>query len=360
MPNDPASPRRPLLGRPLVLVLSLVLAAVLGGVVGGVVVRATAGPATACDATAVSDAGMPSVVTIVVTTPGGAPGGSGSGEIVRSGGYVLTNDHVVSAGAGGGAVQVRYSTGATSAAQIVGRDPLTDLAVVRAATDPGLPVISVGRSQDLVVGQPVVALGAPLGLVGTVTAGIVSALDRQMQLPADAGGTAHLFNAVQTDAAINPGNSGGPLVDCDARLVGINTAIATVPNEAGQSGGGSVGLGFAIGVDAAMPIGDELIRTGSVTHYTVGLTLRVVSPGLADRLGLPAGLAVVAVAPGSPAAQAGIAVGDVVTEIAGSPAVSADQLTVAELRARAGQPDISLTYRSGAAVRTVALTAVRE
>jgi len=136
--------------------------------------------------------------------------------------------------------------------------------------------------RPLVVGQPVVALGAPLGLVGTVTAGIVSALDRQMQLPADAGGTAHLFNAVQTDAAINPGNSGGPLVDCDARLVGINTAIATVPNEAGQSGGGSVGLGFAIGVDAAMPIGDELIRTGSVTHYTVGLTLRVVSPGGSD------------------------------------------------------------------------------
>ncbi|GEL21679.1 hypothetical protein PSU4_06330 [Pseudonocardia sulfidoxydans NBRC 16205] len=360
MTNEPAPVRRPPLQRPLVLTLALLLAAVAGGVVGGFVVRATSGPATACDARRVSDVGMPSVVTLVVTMPSGAPGGSGSGEIVRTGGYVLTNDHVVSAGAGGGSVQILYSNGASAPARIVGRDPLTDLAVVQANGDSGLPVIQVGRSQDLVVGQPVVALGAPLGLAGTVTAGIVSALDRQMQLPADAGGTAHLFNAVQTDAAINPGNSGGALVDCEARLVGINTAIATVPNEAGQAGGGSVGLGFAIGADVAMPIADELIETGTVTHYTVGLTLRAVPPGLAERIGLPAGLAVVSVAAGSPAAQAGIAVGDIVTGIAGSPAVSADQLTVAELQVRAGQPDVSLTYRSGGTERTVALTATRE
>ena len=169
------------------------------------------------------------------------------------------------------------------------------------------------------VGQPVVALGAPLGLVDTVDAGIISAMDREVALPAAEGQNAHLVGAVQTDAAINPGNSGGALVNCRAELIGVNTAIATVPNAAGEAGGGSVGLGFAIPVDIAMPIADELISTGTVTHYTVGLEVRAVPAPIAERLALPGRLLVESVANGGPAEMAGLRPNDVVTQVNGDP-----------------------------------------
>jgi putative serine protease PepD len=269
---------------------------------------------------------------------------------------VLTNDHVISVAANGGSVAVRYTDGRSSAATIVGRDVLTDLAVLKADdAASGLPVIGAGSSHDLVVGEPVVALGAPLGLVNTVTTGIVSAMDREVAVPAAAGQTAHLVDAIQTDAAINPGNSGGPLVNCRAELIGVNTAIATVPNAAGESGGGSVGLGFAIPVDLAMPIADELISTGAVTHFTAGLQVRAVPGAIAERLGLPRGLLVESVLPGGPADVAGIRTRDVVTQVNGQPAVSAEQVTVAELGARSGRP-LGLTYLRGGVTTTVTIT----
>ena len=187
-----------------------------------------------------------------------------------------------------------YSDGHRSAATIVGRDLYTDLAVLKAEDGAkGLPVIAIGSSSDLHVGQPVVALGAPLGLSSTVTAGIVSALDRSLSLPADQGKTAHIFGAVQTDASINPGNSGGPLVDCHARLVGVNTAIITVPDSSGQASGGSVGLGFAIPVDQAKPLSDELIAHGNVSRPTLGLQAQTIPQDVADKTGVPGGLYVV-------------------------------------------------------------------
>jgi putative serine protease PepD len=128
------------------------------------------------------------------------------------------------------------------------------------------------------VGEPIVALGAPLGLYSTVTVGIVSALDRYVPVPGANGVTAHLLDAIQTDASINPGNSGGALVDCAGRLVGVNTAIATVPNSAGGTGGGSVGLGFAVPVDLAEPLADQLIRTGHVNHPTFELQAQPIRP----------------------------------------------------------------------------------
>src|SRR5262249_8726718 len=156
-------------------------------------------------------------------------------------------------------LSVLYSDGTASAATIVGRDPSTDVAVIKAADGGGdRPVIATTPSRGVLVGQPVVALGAPLGLSSTVTSGIVSALDRYVPVPADAGQTAHLVDAIQTDAAINPGNSGGALVDCAGRMIGMNSAIATVPNEQGVSGGGSVGLGFAIPIDLAIPLADQI------------------------------------------------------------------------------------------------------
>jgi len=281
--------------------------------------------------------GLPSVVTIFASGPAGS--GSGSGEVIRSGGYILTNDHVISiAGGAGGSLSVLFSDGHQSEASIVGRDPSTDLAVIKAADGAkGFPVITLGSSAGLVVGQPVVALGAPLGLSSTVTAGIVSALDRSLTLPADEG-SAHLFDAIQTDASINPGNSGGPLVDCHARLVGVNTAIATVPDSSGQASGGSVGLGFAIPVDQAYPLAQELIEHGSVTRPTFGMQVQTIPPASGQQ-----GLYVADVTAGGPAATAGLRVGDVITEIDGRPARDSEQLVVLTLTRHAGDT-VELTY----------------
>ena len=214
----------------------------------------TAGSSTvsACAVTPVADGVIPSVVTIAASGSGG--GGTGSGEVIRSDGYILTNNHVISVAASGGSVQVLFADGQTEAATITGRDPQTDLAVLHVQPSRGLKVIALGSSSTVKVGEPVVAIGAPLGLSGTVTSGIISALDRNVQVPGDNDQSALLVSARQTDAAINPGNSGGALVNCAGQLIGVPTAGATVPN----SGGGSIGLGFAIPVDGgARGAGEE-------------------------------------------------------------------------------------------------------
>jgi putative serine protease PepD len=308
-----------------------------------------ADPATAmCAAIPVANQVLPSIVKISARR--GAQAGTGSGQVIREGGYILTNDHVISVAAGGGTVSVQYSDGHESAAVIVGRDPSTDLAVLKAADEAkGFPLIAFGSSAGLQVGQPVVALGAPLGLASTVTSGIVSALDRYVPVPGD-GVTHHLIGAVQTDAAINPGNSGGALVDCAGRLVGVNAAIATVPNAAGISGGGSVGLGFAIPLDLAGPIADELIRTGKPGHPTTGLQVQEIPPSVAQAANTPPGLFVLGVDAAGPAAKAGLKAGDVITAIAGEPAVSAEQIVVATLTREVGDT-VELTFlRAGAPV----------
>jgi putative serine protease PepD len=168
----------------------------------------------------------------------------------------------------------------------------------------------------------VVAIGAPLGLSGTVTSGIISALDRTVEVPGEGDRSALLVSALQTDASINPGNSGGALVNCESQLVGVPTAGATVPN----SGGGSIGLGFAIPVDLAKRIADEIIATGQVTHAFFGLSTLPIPPAAAEQAGLPEGLFVQAVTPGGPAAAAGLRAGDVITKIDGEPATSNIQL----------------------------------
>src|SRR4051794_38564580 len=238
-------------GRPRWVVwVGLLAALLLGGVIGGAIVatnRSSAKPAPAaaventCSATEVAEKNLPSVVTISVTK--GQTGGTGSGEVIRSDGQILTNNHVVSLAADGGEITVLFSDGRTAPATITGRDPKADLAVIKVDGQPSLPPIPFGSSKD-VVGQPVVALGAPLGLSNTVTSGIVSALNRTVEVPADAGQTALLVSAVQTDAAINPGNSGGALVDCEGRLIGGPSAGAVAPST-GPGGGswGSIGLG---------------------------------------------------------------------------------------------------------------------
>ena len=207
-------------------------------------------------------------------------------------------------------------------------------------------------ADPLVVGQPVVALGSPLGLSGSVTSGIVSALGRDIRVPADQGQTALLTGAVQTDAAINPGNSGGALVDCQGRLVGVNTAIATVPNAAGDAGGGSVGIGFAIPVDLASAVADELIATGKFSIPSFGWSVAPVTASIAAEFGLPAGMFVRSTVPGGPAAKGGIVQGDVVTEVDGQPTLDEDSLTKIALAHKAGDM-VKVTYqRNGQAKQT--------
>jgi putative serine protease PepD len=329
---------------------SVAIAAVLGCAVGGLIVIASQDDdePTACVATTVARDVLPSVVTIAVTEPNGA-GGNGTGALVRAHGYILTNEHVIDAAVSGrAAITVHYSDGSTSPATVVGADFTTDLAVISADDGAdGRPLLPTGDSDGVRVGQPVVALGAPLGLSNTVTAGIVSALGRYVPIPADTGRVAHLLDAIQTDAAINPGNSGGPLVDCDGAQVGVNSAISTVPNSEGVGGGGSVGLGFAIPMSIATPIADQLIESGRVDHPVLGLAARGVEE--------TTGLQVTAVVPGGPAAAAGLQVGDVITKIDGQAADNTEQLVLVSLRHEAGDT-VPVSYTRDGQRRTAELT----
>jgi putative serine protease PepD len=290
----------------------------------GTSTSASANTAVGCAVTSVADHVLPSVVTIAAAGAAGA--GTGSGEVIRSGGYILTNNHVIAIAADGGKVEVTFSDGTSVPATIVGRDVLTDLAVLKVAQSDNLKPIALGSSDSVQVGQPVVAIGAPLGLSGTVTSGIVSAMDRTVEVPAEDDRSALLVSALQTDAAINPGNSGGALVNCSGDLIGVPTAGATVPNPAGGSSAGSVGLGFAIPVSIAQTISDELIANGRATHSYFGVQTLPIPADAAAQAGLKGGLFVAGVVAGGPAAKAGLQRGDVITEIDGQTATTNVQL----------------------------------
>ncbi|MBC7373850.1 MAG: trypsin-like peptidase domain-containing protein, partial [Frankiales bacterium] len=228
--------------------------------------------------------------TVSISVSGSNSRGTGSGVVIRSDGYILTNNHVVAAGAGpDGQITVTFDGAQQELpAQIVGRDPVTDLAVIQIKAGKQLPAASLGQSGALVVGDPVIAIGSPLGLSGTVTTGIVSALNRTVNVPAEGGGSSNpLFNAIQTDAAINPGNSGGALVNARGEVIGINSAIATLGGGSGFGGeqsSGSIGVGFAIPIDEAKSVAEEIIRTGRATHPSIGVSATTV-PASADRQG---------------------------------------------------------------------------
>lgn len=258
---------------------------------------------------------------------------------------------------GGGTLQVVFDDGSTADATITGRDPLTDLAVIRVSGKSDLRTISVGKSSDLRIGQGVVALGAPLGLSSTVTSGIVSALGRTVHLPGEASRSALLIDAVQTDAAINPGNSGGALVDCSGDLIGVPTAGASIPSPSGGASGGSIGLGFAIPVDLAIKVADEIIATGTVTHSFIGIQTEPLSASATRGSGTK-GLRVAAVVAGGPAASAGLQVGDIITSIDGQDATSTDQLMAVTLTKRAGdQVEIGYERNGSRATATITLAA---
>jgi putative serine protease PepD len=343
--RDPRVRRRWWLGAAVaVIVLAGVAAALIANAVNSPTTSAGGSTAAAtCQVPTIADKVLPSVVTIKATGSAGG-GGTGSGEVIRPDGHMLTNNHVISIAAHGGAVHVQFIGGQEKPATIVGRDPLTDLAVLKVQPGSELKVIALGSSDSVRVGQSVVALGSPLGLTGTVTAGIVSALDRTIQVPGENDRSALLVSAVQTDAAINPGNSGGAMVNCDGKLIGVPTAGATVPSPSGESSGGSIGLGFAIPIDLATSIADQIISTGRVTHAFFGLETVPVQAGEAPGTGAAEGLFVVSVTPGGPAAQAGLAGGDVITSIDGEPARSNIQLEKLTVTKRAGDV-VSVDYK---------------
>jgi serine protease Do len=271
--------------------------------------------------------------------PFSVPAGVGSGVIYDAQGHILTNNHVVEAAS---TLVVALADGRSFSGSLIGTDPQTDLAVVQISGD-NLPLAELGNSDALQVGDWVVAIGNALALPGgpTVTQGVVSALNRSVQEPgtsAQASGPL-LVGLVQTDAPINPGNSGGPLVNLNSEVIGINTLVAGQA----QPGVPAEGIGFAISMNTAKPIADELIATGHVVHPFVGISFTPLTPVIARQLGVANqnGIVVTAVAPGSPAARAGLQVGDVITSVDDQP--MATDSALAELLAKHAPGD-ALTF----------------
>jgi putative serine protease PepD len=334
-------------------VLALLAAGLAGGLIANAINGSSGTATSSCNVSAVADEQLPSIVTI--TAGSGSSAGTGSGEVIRSDGYILTNNHVITPAVGGGPLEVTFQNGRTARTTITGRDPLTDLAVIRVTGETGLRTIPVGNSTDLRIGQPAIVLGAPLGLSSTVTSGIVSALDRTIQIPGEGSRAALLIDAIQTDAAVNPGNSGGAMVDCSGHLVGVPTAGATVPSPSGQSTGGSIGLNFAIPVNLATQVADEIIATGTVTHAYLGLQAQPLSANASLQSGRAEGLRVTGVVAGSPAAAAGLRIGDIITSIDGRPATSTDQIVALLLSRRAGDR-VEIGYERNGSESTASVT----
>jgi len=311
----------------------------------------TQGSASAPDWTTVAGAVAPSVVSIDVTTAQGA--GAGSGVVFDDQGHVLTNNHVVEGAGGGGSITVTLSDGRTYAATVVGTDPSTDLAVVKLSGAPkDLVPISLGNSDALKVGAPVMAVGNPLGLSGTVTTGIVSALNRPVSTGSSESPSGQqssndevVTNAIQTSAAINPGNSGGALVNAKGELVGINSSIASLGQSSGSQSG-NIGIGFAIPVKEAKSIAEQLISSGKAQHAFLGVGTRdtVVTDGSAKR----AGAQIMSVSGGTPAANAGLQNGDVVIAVDGQRVDSATALVAQIREMKAGDKTTLTIIRDGA------------
>ncbi|WP_298227959.1 trypsin-like peptidase domain-containing protein [Gryllotalpicola sp.] len=410
----PRPERRPFAQRPLFLAgtAALVGALIGGGIAGGVVAAvhpsyvgtsgsSTSGastitvnnPSDATQITAVAAAASASVVTINVTSTSAS--GTGSGVILSPDGYVLTNTHVVTldGAVAGATIQVETSDGRLYRATVVGTDPTDDLAVIKLTGASGLKPIVFADSSKLNVGQQVIAIGAPLGLSGTVTNGIVSALNRSIQIASSAAPTGgdqqqnnrtspfNFFDfgspfggngpggspspggaptpnssislpVIQTDAAINPGNSGGALLNTSGQLVGINVAIASTGTTATADQSGSIGVGFAIPSNVAQRIAQELESSGKATHGLLGAT---VYDAASQSGATTVGAELQGVTSGGAADKAGLKAGDVITNFDGLPVSSATDLT-ALVRASAGGASATVTYVRGGQAHDVTLT----
>jgi putative serine protease PepD len=367
-PPAPAAPRGRVPGWlwPVVCVLALVLGG-LGGLVGGAAYESArdssgsvsdglAGVDTVSDPPLPADNGsiasvaqkmLPSTVQIVAEYDGQAGGATGSGFVLDRQGHVITNNHVVAdAAKDKGPIEVVDQDGNRYKATIVGRSPVYDLAVLYIAKARGMTPAALGSSRRLVVGEGVVAIGSPLGLSSTVTAGIVSALHRPVTT-GDSGNDSSYINAVQTDAAINPGNSGGPLVNLRAQVVGVNSAIATTGGTVGGESG-NIGVGFAIPIEQVKITADQILRTGKARYPVIGAKVKT---GDTDGDGAE----VDSVVPNTPASDGGLEKGDVITEVDGARVTDGIALIVA-IRTHQPGETVKFTVLRDGKERSVSLT----
>ncbi|WP_424211950.1 S1C family serine protease [Streptomyces sp. BI20] len=314
----------------------------------------------------IAERALPGVVTLHVSGGDGDGGGTGTGFVLDSRGHILTNHHVV---AGATRMYVTFGSGESVPARLVGGDTGYDLAVVRVEGVRNLSPLALGNSENVRVGDPVVAIGAPFDLSNTVTAGIISATGRPITAGGEKGDGSDIsyVDALQTDAPINPGNSGGPLLDSKARVIGVNSAIRG-PEDTGNQGEegrgradggpsrqtGSIGLGFAIPVNQAKRVAEELIRTGRATHPVIGVTLDLSWAGDGARVGGDGGEGKPAVVPDGPADRAGIRAGDVITKVDGARVRGGDELIV-KIRAHRPGDSLTLTYERDGRARTTEL-----
>ncbi|WP_175441280.1 S1C family serine protease [Micromonospora humi] len=353
--TDPDLPTRPGL-RQVVLVslITALLAGSLGSALTYAVLRggdvptlgAQAGQAPALaqrkpeSLAGVAERVLPSVVTIRVASLGGTS--EGSGFVVSAEGHIVTNDHVVADGPG--RATVLFNDGSTAAGTVVGQDPESDIAVIKVSRS-GLTPVQFGDSDALAVGDPVLAMGSPLSLTNTVTAGIVSALDRTMQA-GEPGGPTRYYAAIQTDAAVNHGNSGGPLVDGGGRVVGVNSTIKSLVADGQEAG--NIGLAFAIPINQAKRVTEEIIGTGKARRTVIGASV-----GGTGATG--GGVRLNAVEPAGPAAAAGMRTGDVVLRLDGHPMTDPTDL-VALVRKYAPGSVVTVEYRRGSARQNTSVT----
>jgi putative serine protease PepD len=357
--SDPDAPGRPRLRQLLLIpLITALLAGALGGALGyAFAVRGGAGAGTVLGArpaeapalaqrkpeslAGVAERVLPSVVTVRVSSLGGTS--EGSGFIASADGHVITNDHVVAGGTG--KASVIFNDGTTAPATLVGQDPESDIAVIKVART-GLRPVEFGDSDGLAVGDPVLAFGSPLSLANTVTAGIVSALDRTMQA-GEPGGPVRYYAAIQTDAAVNHGNSGGPLVDGAGRVVGVNSTIKSLVADGQEAG--NIGLAFAIPINQAKRVTQDIIGTGKARRTVIGAQVGVTSSGPGE------GVRLSAVEPSGPAAGAGLKAGDVILRLNGRPMSDPTDL-IALVRKFAPGSVVTVEYRRGSDRQNASVT----
>lgn len=320
---------------------------------GGTVTTVPVSNSSGTDWTDVAAAVSPAVVTI--QAQGASSGGTGSGVVYDAQGDIVTNYHVIASALGGGQIQVTLADGRLYSAVVVGHDKTTDLAVIRLENPPSdLTVARFASSANLEVGAPVMAIGAPLGLSNTVTTGIVSALNRPVEVSVDEDSSSQdsqassdlvVTNAIQIDASINPGNSGGPLFDATGAVIGINSSIKSLATSSdGQAG--SIGLGFAIPSDLVVSIADQLIASGSASHGLLGVTVKAATTTVGSDTYV--GAEVQDVSAGSGASAAGIRAGDVIVKVEGQEVTSPKQLIGYVRRYKAGDTVTMTIVRDGA------------